>query len=117
MRRIILAVVKQRVKQTKGTQALMARLANKRIQIKVRDGEALSSHYTAGVQSKLVETKQGSVHSKFLLVDRNLVVGSTNFTTSSQCNVESSTYIRLTPEGSKDAESFFETLFEEAEAL
>ena len=98
-------------------QALLQRMGQKKITIRLRDGEPLAHHYTAGSQSKLVETKQGQVHSKFLLADRDLVTGSTNFTTASQCNVESSTHVRLTPEGAGEVEAFFMSLFEGAEAL
>ena len=108
---------RQRVRQTKGTQAILTRLSQKRITVKLRDGEPLSAHYTAGVQSRLVETKQGQVHSKFLLADRNLVMGSTNFTTASQCNVETSAHVKLTTGGEEEVQAFFDNLYESAEAF
>ena len=108
---------RQRVKQTKGTQALISRLKQHKIEVRHCEGGPLADHYTSGAssQSGLVKEKSGIVHSKFLLADRNLIIGSTNFTTSSQCNLESSCQIRLNDLGVKEAERYFSAAFSEAE--
>ena len=108
---------RQRVRQTKGTTALLQRMKVKNIGIRLRDGEPLSAHYTVGNPSKLVENKQGQVHSKFLMADSDLVMGSTNFTTASQCNVETSAHIRLTSAGTEELTAHFHNLYEDAEPL
>ena len=108
---------RQRVRQTKGTTALLQRMKVKNIGIRLRDGEPLSAHYTVGNPSKLVENKQGQVHSKFLMADSDLIMGSTNFTTASQCNVETSAHIRLTSAGTEELTAHFNNLYDDAEPL
>ena len=103
--------------KSKGTQALMARLKTTRIEPRLTNGVALSDHYTSGTsaQSGIVQSRNGIVHSKFLLSDRQLILGSTNFTTSSQCNLETSCHIRLSERGYQEVERFFSAAYQEAE--
>ena len=108
---------KQRVQSTKGTQQLMQRLKGHRVEIRLRDGQPLAHHYTTGqsASSGLIRDKNGIVHAKFLYADSQLIVGSTNFTTSSQCNVESSCHLILNPAGEANVAEYFNTAFAEAE--
>ena len=106
-----------RTNQAKGTQALMSRLRSHKIETKIMDGVPLQEHYTAGAQpsSGFIQNRKGIVHSKFMLADRDLVMGSTNFTTSSQCNLETNCQIKLTDKGLEDVKRFYQAAFSEAE--
>jgi phosphatidylserine/phosphatidylglycerophosphate/cardiolipin synthase-like enzyme len=80
---------------------LLARLRQKGIDIKVREGSALSDHYTTGASASNhnVQHNKGQMHTKLLICDNQMAIGSTNFTTSAQCNLETAAIIALSAEG------------------
>ena len=110
---------RQRVRSVKGTTALLQRLRAKGIEIKLRDGYALSDHYTTGSSASNynVQHNKGAMHTKLLVADSQMVIGSTNFTTSAQCNLETAAVLRLSVEGLKTMKDQFEADFADSEDL
>ena len=108
---------KTQIKRAKGTQALLARLRTKGIEVKQRDGFALADHYTTGSSATNIAVQQnkGQMHTKLLICDNQMAIGSTNFTTSAQCNLETAAIVTLSAEGRTAMEEQFATDFRDAE--
>jgi phosphatidylserine/phosphatidylglycerophosphate/cardiolipin synthase-like enzyme len=111
---------------TKGTKQLLDRLetveshvrsGERKLQIKVAEGTPLREQYIRAGQNSPIQSKKGIVHAKFLRVNSTLLVGSCNWTTSSQCNREAVLESDLTTEGLVQAKKLFESYWATAEPL
>jgi len=102
-------------RQCKGSLALFARMKTARIDLRIVEGAQLSDHYVHAGPTSPVHGKRGKLHAKWLRADGELIMGSANFTTSTQCNLEAVSKIRLSEEGEEKAEAFFRTPFAAAE--
>ena len=81
---------------TKGMKGAALQLGAAGVEVRVKAGKDLSAVYS---RSRKPVFGSGIMHSKFLRVGNSVVVGSTNFTTSSQANVETSVLIQLSADG------------------
>ena len=102
-------------RKAKGTQALLARLKTARVDVRMRMGGPLSDHYTAAAPGSVIYSRNGIVHSKMLRADDSLVLGSLNWTTSSQCNVETCVEVGMTGQGASAVQDYFSSQFDAAE--
>ena len=108
---------KRTSKGTKGTAALYARLKKNGVSVHVREGTPLSDHYVTGNSATNISVKQNSgiMHSKVLVCDNTMLIGSCNFTTSSQCNWETVVMVNLSVEGRKSIEETFASDLQDSE--
>jgi phosphatidylserine/phosphatidylglycerophosphate/cardiolipin synthase-like enzyme len=111
---------------TKSTKQLLDRLetveshvrpGERKLQIRVGVGTPLRDQYVRAGASSPIQSKKGIVHAKFLRVDSTLLVGSCNWTTSSQCNREAVLETNLNAEGLEQATKLFASYWEAAEHL
>ena len=78
---------------------LLQRMMAHGVRVLRRAGSDLTAAYRAdGRSAGRGSGRRGAMHSKLMLADRVLIIGSTNFTTSSQANVEVSVRTSLSIE-------------------
>ena len=97
---------------TKGMKGQALRLGAAGVEVRVRTGRDLRTVYTRSRKSM----GSGIMHSKFLRVGGTVVVGSTNFTTSSQANVETSVSLLLNELGVQTFRARFVTEWDGAKS-
>ena len=97
---------------TKGMKGQALRLGAAGVEVRVRAGRDLRTVYTRSRKSM----GSGIMHAKFLRVGGSVVVGSTNFTTSSQANVETSVSLLLNELGVQTFRARFVTEWDGSKA-
>ena len=87
-----------RVAMSRNEEAALLRLAARGVKVNLASGQPLATFYAFRAGDSRA-SKRGDQHAKLLLADQVLVIGSTNFTKSSQANGERAVRVRLTPAG------------------
>jgi len=92
-----------------------------RVQVHKTSGRSLAEHYGAVGRSFKIDY-MGQLHAKYLRVDREVLVGSANWTTASRGNLEAVVKLTLNDDGMERFRTFFDqwwvesTIFTEAGA-
>ena len=101
---------------TKTTGQMFARAAARGVEIRVGRGLPLKTAYVRANPDNPLMSKDGGHHAKVMYgaSTRTALIGSCNFTTSSQCNVELTAKIALSTSGVVQLTSWFDDLWSKA---
>ena len=95
---------------------LFARAQGRGVEVRVGRGPALRTGCVKARPDNPMLDKEGGHHAKVLfgVSTQTAVIGSCNFTTSSQCNVELSAKVSLSPSGTDQILAWFDRLWNDA---
>ena len=82
--------------------------------MRLKSGVPWLQHYRDADPTGHLAGRMGICHAKWCLSDSRLAIGSTNWTTSSQCNVEKGVVLNLAAAGRAAVEADFDILFGES---
>ena len=85
------------------------------IGVLLASGISIQEEYAA--ENRAVRPGQGIQHSKVLRMDKYVIVGSANWTTSSKCNIETSALIQLEQEGIREFDRRVELILKRSTPL
>ena len=97
-----------RVRQSKTTASQYSRLAHNGVQVRLLRGRALLEAYHRASSTGPLASRHGDLHAKVLLTPTELLVGSTNFTTAFQSNIEAAAHIRRSASGAEEMRAWFQ---------
>ena len=88
--------------------AARACLQQNGVQARLLRGRAMLEAYHCAASNGPLASRHGDLRAKVLLTPTELLVGSTNFTTASQSNIEAAAHIRLSASGAEEMRAWFQ---------